>query len=252
MPFDAVSINCALGSKPNCQLCPSASNCVMHGLPRQEALRWNQALMPHVPLANAGKMLFETGAVADSIYTVRAGCLKAFTVDKDGNERVRGFYFPGDIVGLDALSSGRYPATVVSVNAAQVCRLPRAQVLELMQKAPGIARRLVERASAELSRALAMSGDYTADERVAAFILAMQERLTDGGATGLRLPMTRRDIANYLRLATETVCRALSRFELKGWIDASDRKIHLRNAAALRILADPVGLAPARAAALAA
>lgn len=219
---------------------------MMGGLPRQEAMMWNQALMPHVPLSSPGKLLFETGCAADSIYTVRAGCLKAYTVDKEGNERVRGFYFPGDIIGLDTLALDRYPATVVAVTPAQVCRVPRAQVAELMQKAPGVARRLVERASTELSRALALSGDYTADERMAAFILAMQQRLAREASATLRLPMTRRDIANYLRLATETVCRALSRFELKGWIATSDREIHLRNAGALRLLADPVGLTAPR------
>lgn len=250
MPFDAVSASCALGSKPNCQICPASGHCMLGALPRQEAILWNQALMPHVPLSTVGKMLYETGGNADSIYTVRAGCLKAFTVDKEGNERVRGFYFPGDIVGLDALASGRYPATVVAVIPSQVCRVARGHVMELMQKAPTIARRLVERTSGELSRALALSGDYTADERVAAFILAMQERLPLGAS--LRLPMTRRDIANYLRLATETVCRALSRFELKGWIDASDREITLRNPGALHVLADPVGLTAARPAMLAA
>ena len=65
----------------------------------------------------------------------------------------------------------------------------------------------------------------------------------------MRLPMGRRDIANYLRLATETVCRVLTRFEQRGDIEVRDRQIRLMRPEALRAIADALSFEPMRAAA---
>jgi len=237
MPFDAQPQAC----RTRCSVCPSAAACVMHGAARGEIERWNASVENQVSLPVAGKTLFEAGSPATAIYTVRAGCLKSFTVDTDGTERVRGFYLPGDVIGLDSLGAQAFPATVVAVSPAQVCRIPAEQVRKLMAESPVIARRLLDRTSAELAHALTMAGDYTAEQRLAAFLLSMRERL--GAPDGaLKLPMSRRDIANYLRLATETVCRVLARFEGKGQIRSDSKIVRLVDARALRALASPTGL----------
>ncbi len=242
MPFDAQSQAC----RTRCSVCPTAVACVIQGATREEIERWNASVENQISLPVAGKTLFEAGSPATAIYTVRAGCLKSFTVDTDGTERVRGFYLPGDVIGLDSLGAGAFPATVVAVTPSQVCRIPAAQVRKLMAESPVIARRLLDRTSVELAHALAMAGDYTAEQRLAAFLLSMRERL--GAHTDIKLPMTRRDIANYLRLATETVCRVLARFEGQGQIRSDSKIVRLVDARALRALASPTGLAVACAA----
>ncbi len=242
MSFDAQPQACRI----RCSLCPTVAACVMRGAARQEIDRWNASVENQISLAAAGKTLFEAGSPATAIYTVRAGCLKSFTVDSDGTERVRAFYLPGDVIGLDSLGADAFPATVVAVTASQVCRIPAEQVRKLMAESPFIARRLLDRTSAELAHALAMAGDYTAEQRLAAFLLSMHERL--GGQADIKLPMTRRDIANYLRLATETVCRVLARLEGQGQIRSDSKVVRLVDARALRQLASPTGLAVACAA----
>lgn len=224
-----------------CAICPTAGACVIEGAPRDEIARWHASVEVQISLATAGKTLVEAGEPATAIYTVRAGCLKSFTVDADGTERVRGFYLPGDLIGLDSLGADAFPATVVAVTPSQVCRIPAAQVRKLLAESPYIARKLLGRTSAELAHALTMAGDYTAEQRIAAFLLSMRQRL--GGQADVKLPMTRRDIANYLRLATETVCRVLTRLEEQGRIRSESRTVHLVNAPALRALANTVAAA---------
>jgi CRP/FNR family transcriptional regulator len=242
MPFDLqpqASLE-AQTCRVRCGVCPTVAACVIRGAGRVDVERWNASVENQIALPAAGKTLFEAGAPATAIYTVRAGCLKSFTVDTDGTERVRGFYLPGDIIGLDSLGADAFPATVVAVTPSQVCRIPAEQVRRLMAESPVIARRLLDRTSAELAHALAMAGDYTAEQRLATFLLSMRQRL--GGQADIKLPMTRRDIANYLRLATETVCRVLTRLEGQGQIRSDSKTVHLVDARALRALASPTGL----------
>jgi CRP/FNR family transcriptional regulator len=242
MPYDRLSPAAANDAvRAACALCPAGPRCLTAGLPEAEMQRWASALIPHLPLAQAGKSLYAAGADADAVYVVRAGCIKTYTVDEAGNERVRGFFFPGDIIGLDAIGVGRHSANAATVVPSQVCRISKGQLQGLTQQAPALARNLLERVARDLRLALALSGDYSAEQRVAAFLLHVRERL-DGESPTLRLPMSRRDIANYLRLATETVCRVLTRFEQKGWITSADKRISLHEPAALWLLAEPVGI----------
>ena len=73
-------------------------------------------------------------------------------------------------------------------------------------------------------------GRKTSLERVAAFLVEMDRRLA--AASVMPLPMSRRDIADYLGLTLETVSRALSRLHELGIIDfigSNRRQIALLN-----------------------
>jgi len=77
-------------------------------------------------------------------------------------------------------------------------------------------------------------GRKTSLERVAAFLLEMDRRLTAAGV--IALPMSRRDTADYRGLTLETVSRALSCLHSKGilgFLGQSQRQIVLLNRAQL-------------------
>lgn len=229
----------SLLARSPCHTCPASRSCLSSGLCDADMRQWSAALIPYLP-APTGKALYATGTSADAIYLMRTGCIKTFTVDADGQERVRGFYFPGDAIGLNALGISHYPESAVTVIPSQVCRVSKGQLHALLGDNRRLGQKLLERIAAELRQSLALSGDYSADQRVAAFILLMQDRLMAG--TSLRLPMSRRDIANYLRLATETVSRALTRFQDRGWITSADKTLTLHDAMALWELAESTGI----------
>lgn len=244
----ALKVMHAAQPRHGCTLCPAGAACLTADATPAERIAWHDLQREWIALPRAGKRLYAAGEPATALFVVRAGCIKTFTVDEEGNERVRGFFYAGDVVGLDALGSAAYPAYANAVTAAQVCRIAKGQLQHALGATPGLLQRLLERMSMELRLALAFSGNYTADQRVAAFLILMKQRLAaDSAIDGeLKLPMTRRDIANHLRLATETVCRVLARFESAGWLDAGDRILRLRNREALRLQAEPVGVTPVR------
>jgi CRP/FNR family transcriptional regulator len=87
-----------------------------------------------------------------------------------------------------------------------------------------------------------LAGDYSADQRMAAFLVSLSRRYAQRGfsATRLRLTMTRVDMASYLRLAPETVSRVLRRLQEDGLVNVDKRALELRDPAAIEALARPV------------
>lgn len=235
MPFDAAPT----ATKIDCLICPIQSCLARRGCSEQAAA-FGDMLAPRIALMPGRGALYRGGDRLRSVYSVRGGCIKASTFDSDGNERIRGFYLPGDLIGLDALGDGVCLATAAAVIPSQVCVAPISELRQLMSRSPEVAQRIMEQTSRELALALALSGDYTAEQRLVAFLLQMRDRMESGSV--VRLPMAQRDIGSYLRLATETVCRTLKGLERRGWVSLGDRSVRILNEVKLRQIAEPVGL----------
>lgn len=239
MPYDAspASSNTATA---DCLLCPVRS-CMGRLAGGSRATGWAEMLAPRTAVMPGAKPLFTAGDSLHALYSVRGGCIKTYTVDADGNERIRGFYFPGDLVGLDSLHGTRLRSTAAAVVPSQVCVAPVAGLRNLVQQHSEFSQRLMEQTSRELALALALSGNFSAEQRLAAFVLHMQERLVSHDGL-VRLPMTQRDVGNYLRLATETVCRTLKGFEKKTWLRCEEKGIRILSVPSLYRIAEPVGI----------
>lgn len=195
--------------------------------------------------SDAGAHIYWIGEPLDRVYAVKSGCIKTYTLDKDGNERVRGFHLPGDILGLDAIGSGHYPSNAAAVSDASMCSLPYSE-LERALASPTFTGPFITLMAMHLSTALAMAGDYTAEQRLAAFLVSLHKRertqnMTQGKK--LKLPMKRRDIASLLRLAPETISRLLSQFSKQGLlVTSSISELDLLDLPQLQQLAEPVGI----------
>jgi CRP/FNR family transcriptional regulator len=239
MPFDAAP-NASNRLKFDCLLCPVQS-CLARQGREGETSAWAEVLTPRMAVMPGAPPLFSAGARQQSLYSVRAGCIKTYTVDAEGNERIRGFYLPGELIGLDALGCGRFQSTAAAVEPSQVCMAPVPELRRVLLSQPLLAQRLMQQTSHELALALAISGDFSAEQRLAAFLLNMEQRLHARGGL-LRLPMPQRDIGNYLRMATETVCSTLKIFTRRNWLVCENRLVRLVGHEALQRLGEPVGL----------
>jgi CRP/FNR family transcriptional regulator len=235
MPYDSTPAQ----MHADCLVCP-VRGCMGRRGSGEQAAAWGRMLAPRMALMPGAGALYRSGDRLRALYSVRGGCIKTFTVDAEGNERIRGFYLPGDLVGLDALGEGTCLSTAAAVVPSQVCVAPVGDLRQLMLRLPELAQRMVDQTSRELALALAVSGDYSAEQRVAAFLLHLRERM--GQPEVLRLPMAQRDIGNYLRLATETVCRTLKSLERKGWLQLGERSVRILGENPLRAAAEPVGI----------
>lgn len=221
-----------------CSNCSLRELCVPMGLSRSDVERLDQVVEASRSL-HAGDHLFRRGDTMRSLYAVRSGTFKSYTINSGGEEQVIGFHLPGEMVGLDAIHPNTHQCNVVALDTGSACILPFNQLTELADSIPGLQRQIMRLLSKEISVLVPRAADTTAEERMADFLLDLSRRLGERGysLTDLHLSMPRKDIANYLRLATETVSRVLRRFQNEGWIDVQRRNIRILASAPLQRLA---------------
>jgi len=182
-----------------------------------------------------GDFVVRRGDALREVHMVRKGGVKAYVVASDGREQVLGFHLPGELVGLDAIHLDCHPGDIVALESSEFCRLSFDDILSLSSREPRVQQQLLRLVSCELGRASQLAGDLNAEERVASFLLDLKHRARASGEKihVMRLTMSRRDMANYLRLAAETVSRVFGRFRARGWVDVTGRKVRLLDADAL-------------------
>ncbi len=211
-----------------CSTCAFSQACLSEGMDKG-ALMDLHVLVEHVGPLHAGEHVFREGDAFEAIAAVRAGTVKTYVIDREGHEQVLGFHLPGEVIGLDAIDGDRYPCNAVALDTVMLCRFSFPRISVLAARLPGLQQHLFRLMSRDIGRASLLAGDYSADQRMAAFLIGLSRRLAARGFSPDRfqLTMARTDIANYLRLAPETVSRVLKRFQHDGLIHVDRRELEL-------------------------
>jgi CRP/FNR family transcriptional regulator len=224
-----------------CSTCAFSQACLSEGMDKAQ-LADLHVLVEHSDPLHVGEYVFRTGDPFTSIAAVRAGTVKTFVLDHEGRERVLGFHLPGEVIGLDAIDADQYPCNAIALDTVTLCRFSFPRIAELAARLPGLQRHLFRLLSRDIGAANRLAGDWSADQRVAAFLLGLSRRLAARGfsPTRFQLTMARTDIGNHLRLASETVSRVLTRFQEEALIEVDRREVELKDVARLEALAAPI------------
>ncbi|MEN4903610.1 helix-turn-helix domain-containing protein [Luteimonas sp. TWI1437] len=224
-----------------CSTCAFSSACLAEGYDKSD-LRDLHVLVEHVGPFREGDYVFREGAPFNAIAAVRAGTIKTYVIDGNGREQVLGFFLPGEVIGLNAIHSARYPCNAVALDTVMLCRFSFPMMATLAGRMPGLQRHLFNLLSQDIGKASLLTGNFSAEERLAAFLVTLSRRFAARGfsATRLRLMMPRTDIANYLRLAPETVSRVLRRMQDDGMLRVDRRDLEILQPVALEALAHHV------------
>jgi CRP/FNR family transcriptional regulator, nitrogen fixation regulation protein len=169
---------------------------------------------------------------ADYFYKVVSGSVRTYKIFDDGRRQIGGFYFAGDVFGLEVGAVHQFSAE--AIDNCVVLVIKRSAVVALAERNGDIARQLWSFTAGELQRVRThmLLLIKSAEERVACFLLEMAERFSKTEA--VELPMSRQDIADYLGLTIETVSRTMTHLEAKAAIALpTSRRVVLRNRKAL-------------------
>jgi CRP/FNR family transcriptional regulator, nitrogen fixation regulation protein len=187
--------------------------------------------------------IFGEAEPANYVYQVKFGAVRTFKLLSDGRRQIGAFHLPGDIFGIESGDFYRFTAEAIRETRVQITKQER--LLGGDSEASGFSsKELLRLIAGSLERAeshVLLLGRQNALERVAAFLMEMDRGLRSPKV--LVLPMSRRDIADYLGLTHETVTRYFSTLRdrgILGYPDISHREIVLHDKAQLAQLASGV------------
>lgn len=186
-----------------------------------------------------GENLFRNGDKFNSLFAIRTGFFKTRISAEDGRDQVTGFQMAGEMIGLDGIVSDRHTCDAVALEDAEVCVMPFDRIEELSREITSLQRHVHKIMSREIVRengVMLLLGSMRAEERLAAFLLNLVQRLHARGfsQSELVLRMTREEIGSYLGLKLETVSRTFSKFVEEGIIEVKQRHVRIVNADGLK------------------
>lgn len=235
------SVISLLKDRISCKNCSLATLCLPVGLADADVERLDAIVNRNTPY-HRGDLLYKQGDKFDGIHIVKSGSVKTYYAGKDGQEHVVGFFLPGELIGLEAIHTGYYSCSAAVLETTASCTVPFEQLEHLTVEIPGLQHQLLRLLSKEVYNdcgMVALLGNNSAEERLAAFLMSLSSRFSQRGlsASEFNLTMSRAEIASYLGLAVETVSRTFSRFHEKGLLEAERKRIKLLDMNALLVMA---------------
>jgi CRP/FNR family transcriptional regulator len=226
--------------KAACSNCGLRELCLPVGFSEPDMQRLD-GLVTQRRSVKRGDLLYESGQHFEALYAVRTGFFKTCTSSEDGREHVTGFQMAGELLGLDGISTDRHTCAAVALEDSQVCVIPYQELETLSRDFTELQRQFHRIMGREIVRdhgVMMLLGSMRAEERLAAFLLNLAQRLKARGfsSTALVLRMTREEIGTYLGLKLETVSRCFSKFHEDGVLKVQQRQVEILDEAALRAL----------------
>ncbi|WP_438984029.1 fumarate/nitrate reduction transcriptional regulator Fnr [Aequoribacter sp.] len=237
----ATDTTCHHDFKTNCSNCRLNTLCLPLALEGKDIDALDAIVQRSKPIQK-NAYLFHEGDAFNSIYAVRSGSIKAFATTDDGREQVTGFYFPGELLGMDGISRNVHASTAKALETSAVCEIPFDSLGELSAKIPNLQRHFFQLMSREITedqQLITLLSKNSADERIAALLLSISSRNARRqlSANRFRLPMSRVDIGNYLGLTIETVSRVIGRLQKKSILQVDNKEVSILDFDALTEIA---------------
>ena len=217
--------------KTLCSTCSLRELCLPVGL-RPDEFEQLDTVIKQSHRLKKGEFLFRSGESFHSLYAIRTGFFKTTVASHDGRDQVTGFFMSGELIGMDGICTYSHSCDAVALEDSEVCELPFGHMEALSKEIPSIQTHFFRLMSREIVRdqgVMLLLGNMRAEERIAAFLLNLSQRLHHRGfaANDFILRMSREEIGSYLGLKLETVSRTLSRFHQEGLIVVEHKHVRL-------------------------
>ena len=225
-----------------CQSCSLSELCIPYSLNNQELDTLDRIIDRKRPI-HKGDKVFSGGEKLQSLFAIRSGTFKTYTIDENGDEQITGFHLPGDLLGFDAIVDNEHPSFAQAMETSMVCEIPYSNLDELSNTMPKLRKQVLRMMSGEIKtdqEMLMLLNHKNAEQRLASFLLSLSNRFSNRNlsSTEFRLTMTRSEIGNYIGLTVETISRLLNRFQKNNLISVSGKLITIHDIDELSDLAE--------------
>ena len=229
--------------KVACSNCNLRELCMPMGLSETELTRLDAVVAIRRKIKR-GDTLFRNGERFTNLFAIRTGFFKTSIVAEDGRDQVTGFQMAGEIMGLDGIVNDHHTCDAIALEDAEVCVMPFDRIEELSREINALQRHVHKIMSREIVRengVMLLLGSMRAEERLAAFLLNLVQRLHARGfsQSELMLRMSREEIGSYLGLKLETISRTFSKLMDEGVIEIKQKHLKIINTQALKDIVNP-------------
>ena len=224
----------------HCSTCMMGHVCLPTGMPAHEIEQLDMLVKDRIRITK-GQTLYRHGEVLDALFGLRLGSIKTQLEEANGQHQITGFFLPGEIIGLDGMIEGAHSSTAIAMEDSEVCVVRLQDIDAISRQVPSLqhqVRRLMSKEIARSHQVLLALGSMRSEQRLAAFLVNMSQRLSALGysSSDFVMRMGREEIGNYLGLTIETVSRLFSRFAREGLIRVSQREVKILDMSALNEL----------------
>lgn len=226
----------ALMSCQECELHTYCLDTVMVEFSSEDQISITKQLIP----VKYKEVLVKQGQLQKTLFIVRSGAFKATRMLRTGREKVARFYFPGDFIGLAAFNTQTFLYSIESCQPnSSVCQLALEDFFNFFDRYPKFRKYILQLFSTQLREYLEDDSFVSAETRLARFFLMLQRKSSqESHKEILELALPRKDIANHLGMAIETLSRILTRWSHLGMISLINKKIILIKLEAFSELAE--------------
>ncbi|MGD2119618.1 MAG: cyclic nucleotide-binding domain-containing protein [Chromatiales bacterium] len=206
-----------------CSLCRSKTLCLAKNLTSEQLKGLDTLTRPLGPFKQ-GDTIFRMEDPFKSLFVIRSGCVKVETITYEGESCVDGFFFAGDLIGLEAIGDRTYRHDAIALEDCLICELPFTQLETLSSFVPHLQHKLLQLLGDKIrltNETFIYARHLSAEQRLLLFFrLLCQKNIIrrERQDQSIRLPMSKCDIASYLGLRPESLSRALRKLEQKGII----------------------------------
>jgi CRP-like cAMP-binding protein len=193
----------------------------------------------HVTELDKGEILFHQGDPVRGFFFVLRGQMQLSVSTADGAEKVVEIVTVRESFGEAVVFDGlRYPVTATALVGTTLLAVSSKAVLDLLDRDPSFARRLLANMAVRLRRLIRDVEAYSlrsSIQRVVGFLLAEAAVNGEGGAGErvVTLPTRKHVLASRLNIAPETLSRVLRDLSDDGLISVAGRRITLHDVARL-------------------
>jgi len=226
-----------IGMNINCVTCPVSTLCLSSDISENERTKLNSMISRTVVLKKGEHLYFESEPM-QNMFALYSGYCKEYSVDRDGNEKVFGFCYPGDLVAVESIHNKKYNYSCSAIKDSILCVIPCDEFFNLINTSPQLLKRFVLLLSQRTSHSRNLTTSTNAKRRIASFLMGLTTNTnqTDRDEQ-IYLPMSQIDIGNLLGMTHETVSRIFKGFQRKNIIKIKQKNVYINNKCLLESLA---------------
>lgn len=214
----------------SCNNCRMSDHCLSAKIEKNN-LKFLDALSFKARILSPSQHLFRQGENLQSLFIIRSGLLKSYAIKENGDEFIMGFHFPGQLLGWDLFNEAKSTLSVSAVEDSNVCEIPLEQLKSLIKSQPEIEWQIFQLISKQINHSHDILLRTTAEQRVAHFLIHLSKEyvLQQFPPHIFKTAMTHHDMANYLRIAPETISRIFRRLQNNKIIKVSKKNIIIQD-----------------------